>query len=176
MEWQWSKLRTLVDSHTASCNKAVATGRGTLLPHIARLHWERPDQHIGVSFRRGRLREGGAWGRVEGGRERDSTHWSLKHCPLRQYWGRGTFSLPNYKVRYPRCITIIIFSLIFHLKEENIVDIKASNRSLKEISSCSQAVPFFLFKYILYVSEHKEIIFSIWGKLFITFPQPSVWK
>lgn len=53
-----------MNSHSTS----VATGRGTLIPYITRFHCKQADQHIGVSFRNKRLRDGGAWGVGERGR------------------------------------------------------------------------------------------------------------
>lgn len=116
------------------------------------------------------VREGGAW-------EADLTCFSLKHCLGDTLGGVVVFWLPNCEVNSSRCIPMTIFRLIFHLEilhreEEKSIGKKKKTKnrtvaSCKGISSCSQTMSLFLPKYRVCGTEHKEIIFTIWGKLFI---------
>ena len=125
-----------------------------------------------LDIQRREVREGGAW-------EADLTCCNLKHCLGDTPGGVVVFWLPNCEVSYSKCIPITIFRLIFHLEilhheEEKSIgktkQNKTKNRTVancKEISSCSQTMSLFLSKYRVCGMEHKEIIFTIWGKLFI---------
>lgn len=65
--------------------------------------------------------------------------------------------LPNCEIRYPMCITIKVFSLIFHFEEEtSYLKKKTITEVVKKKILLFTAVSFFLFIHIVFSSTQRN--------------------